>query len=92
MSKKTHKFKAFTASNPNFISQPAQMLFTTTNSYIKYHNVLDTTATIFREEGVSGFFSGLKMRIAIQSFSSAIAWGTYQVVKTYTGNSNIYKH
>lgn len=29
-----------------------------------------------------GFFSGLRMRIAIQSFSSAIAWGTYQVVKS----------
>ena len=27
------------------------------------------------------FFNGLKMRIAIQSMSSAIAWGTYHVVK-----------
>jgi hypothetical protein len=31
---------------------------------------------------VIGFFSGLRMRMAIQSFSSAIAWGTYQVVKS----------
>ena len=29
-----------------------------------------------------GFMSGLRMRMAIQSVSSAIAWGTYQVVKT----------
>jgi hypothetical protein len=48
---------------------------------IKYKNVLDTAKTVLREEGVIGFFSGLKMRIAIQSMSSAIAWGTYQVVK-----------
>lgn len=49
---------------------------------IKYKNILDTTATIFKEEGMAGFFSGIKMRMVIQSVSSAIAWGTYHVVKS----------
>lgn len=48
---------------------------------IKYKNIIDTAKTIFREQGALAFFNGLKMRIAIQSMSSAIAWGTYQVVK-----------
>jgi hypothetical protein len=78
--------------NTSFLTnQPAtQMQFTTTTSQIRYHNLIDTTVKIFNEEGIMGFFSGLKMRIAIQSFSSAIAWGTYQVVKsTLDGKPNI---
>jgi len=53
---------------------------------------MDTTAAIFKEEGVMGFFSGMKMRIAIQSVSSAIAWGTYQVIKSGLGNANPFQH
>lgn len=48
---------------------------------MKYTSILDTARKIFQQEGAIGFFSGLKMRIAIQSMSSAIAWGTYQIVK-----------
>jgi hypothetical protein len=49
---------------------------------VKYANIADTVRKVFNEEGVSGFFSGLKMRVTIQSFSSAIAWGTYQIAKS----------
>lgn len=48
---------------------------------IKYHTIFDTTRIIFQEEGVTGFFAGLKMRMSIQAASSAIAWGTYQMMK-----------
>ena len=48
---------------------------------IKYRNIFDTTKTIYYEEGLLGFFNGLKFRMAIQSVSSAIAWGTYHMVK-----------
>lgn len=48
---------------------------------MKYANIHDTVGKIFQEEGIIGFFSGLKMRIAIQSMSSAIAWGTYHIIK-----------
>jgi len=68
------------------------MPFVTSNYEIKYHNILDTTAAIFKEEGLFGFFSGLRMRVAIQSFSSAIAWGTYQVVKSGLSHAERFKH
>jgi hypothetical protein len=64
------------------LSQSIQNITNLKPVYIKYHNFLDTTGTIFKEEGVAGFFSGLKMRMAIQSVSSAIAWGTYQMIKS----------
>lgn len=90
MTKEIQKLKANATPNLNLGNPPAQILFT--NSRIKYHNILDTSATIFREEGLSGFFLGLRMRIAIQSVSSAIAWGTYQVVKSNLGNFNVHQH
>lgn len=92
MSKTTQKLKSKPAKNPQFIAQPAQMPFVTSNYEIKYHNLLDTTAAIFKEEGIAGFFSGLRMRIAIQSFSSAIAWGTYQMVKTGLSHAERFQH
>ncbi len=92
MTKTTQKFKPKTNKVPNFIAQPAQMLFVTSNSEIKYHNIMDTTAAIFKAEGVMGFFSGLRMRMAIQSVSSAIAWGTYQVIKTALGHTVAFQH
>lgn len=90
--KTTQKFTSKTIKNQHFIAQPAQMAFVTSNYDIKYHNILDTTASIFKEEGIMGFFSGLRMRIAIQSFSSAIAWGTYQVVKSGLSHAERFKH
>lgn len=92
MAKKTQKFKPRANKNSNFISQPAQMLFVTSNSEIRYHNILDTTVSIFKEEGMMGFFSGLRMRIAIQSFSSGIAWGTYQMIKSGLSNVKVFQH
>jgi hypothetical protein len=34
-----------------------------------------------QEDGAMGFFKGLQMRMAIQSISSGVAWGTYQLIK-----------
>ena len=48
---------------------------------LQYNNLLDTAATIWKEEGMKGFFAGVKFRMAIQSVSSAIAWGTYHMFK-----------
>jgi len=42
---------------------------------------METVKTIWREEGVTGFFRGMQMRMAIQSVSSGIGWGTYQLIK-----------
>lgn len=48
---------------------------------VKYRTIFETSKTIWREEGVRGFFKGVQMRMMIQSVSSGIGWGTYQLVK-----------
>jgi len=53
----------------------------TIRSTLKYRNIMETVKTIWREEGVTGFFRGMQMRMAIQSVSSGIGWGTYQLIK-----------
>lgn len=52
---------------------------------IKYRNVTHTIETIWKEEGFTGFFQGIKMRMMIQSVSSGVAWGTYQIIKNQLG-------
>lgn len=77
---------------PSLINKPVQTIFTLKADSIKYHNILDTTQIIFKEEGLLGFFTGVRMRMAIQSVSSAIAWGTYQVVSsTINGGRSKFK-
>lgn len=56
-------------------------LISTLKDRIPYRNVWDTIGTIWKEEGVMGFFKGMKMRMMIQSVSSGVGWGTYQLVK-----------
>lgn len=53
----------------------------TVRDHVRYRNILETAKTIWREEGVKGFFRGVQMRMAIQSISSGIGWGTYQLIK-----------
>ena len=53
----------------------------TLRSHIKYRNIVSTAKAIWREEGFKGFFRGVQMRMAIQSVSSGIGWGTYHLVK-----------
>ena len=48
---------------------------------VKYPTVRSTVVKIFQEYGVKGFFKGLKMRILIQTPSSSISWGTYELFK-----------
>ena len=53
----------------------------TLRNHIKYRNIVETAQIIWREEGLRGFFRGVQMRMAIQSISSGIGWGTYQLIK-----------
>ena len=48
---------------------------------IRYHNIKETVKIIWMEDGLRGFFRGVQMRMLIQSFSSGIGWGTYQLIK-----------
>ena len=53
----------------------------------RYRNILSTVRSIWAEEGARGFFRGVQMRMAIQSVSSGIGWGTYQLVKGMVSKS-----
>jgi len=57
---------------------------------IRYHNIWDTAGKIWKEEGFLGFFKGMKMRMLIQSVSSGVGWGTYQIVKNFMAEGNKY--
>lgn len=48
---------------------------------VKYRNFWEAAYKIMKEDGAVGFFKGLQMRMAIQSISSGVAWGTYQLIK-----------
>lgn len=48
---------------------------------IKYRNFWEAARKIMQEDGAMGFFKGVQMRMAIQSISSGVAWGTYQLIK-----------
>lgn len=43
----------------------------------------DAGAIIWRREGMSGFFRGMKARILTQAPSTAICWSAYEVAKAY---------
>ena len=59
----------------------AQKGMSTVRGNVRYHNIFDAAKSIWRDEGLTGFFKGMKMRMVIQSASSGIGWGTYQLVK-----------
>jgi len=65
----------------NLLTQNRELISTLKDT-IRYHNVLDTVTKMWREEGLMGFFKGMKMRMLIQSVSSGVGWGTYQLVKS----------
>lgn len=61
--------------------QNRRKMSTMRDGLVKYRNVWDTSVKIMKEEGALGFFKGLHMRMLIQSISSGVAWGTYQIMK-----------
>jgi len=42
-----------------------------------------------KEDGIRGFFKGLQLRILMQSASSGLSWGTYQLVKNLLVSNSI---
>jgi len=48
---------------------------------IKYHNIIDTTKAIFREEGMRGFYKGMWPRMVSLAPASAISWTAYETLK-----------
>lgn len=61
--------------------EQSQERMSTSRSNVRYRSIMDAVKAIWKEEGILGFFKGVKMRMMIQSVSSGIGWGTYQLVK-----------
>lgn len=55
---------------------------------IKYRTIFDTVKTIIRQDGIRGCFKGLQLRMLMQSVSSGLSWGTYQLVKNLVSQRN----
>ncbi len=69
-----------------------KLSYSQSSDRIKYHNLLDTPKIIYKEEGMAGFFKGVKLRMCIQSFSAAISWGTFHTVTDFLNGKNKHKH
>jgi hypothetical protein len=50
---------------------------------IHYRNVFETVSHIYRNEGVSTFSRGIGARMMLNIPSTAISWGTYEMVKGF---------
>lgn len=48
---------------------------------IKYHGMVQTLRTIWKEEGFSGLLSGIRPRMLFHSTAAAICWFTYEQMK-----------
>jgi len=44
----------------------------------RYHGLVQTVSTIWKQRGVLGFFDGVSLRISRKIFSSAIGWAVYE--------------
>lgn len=69
--------------NYDLLSHRVQRASAKFGKFTRYHSVVDAAKKIYWENGIKGFFRGLKMRILIQSPSSAISWGTYETCKRF---------
>ena len=49
---------------------------------IKYHHFKDTTKYIYEHEGFRGFTKGVFPRMAMYVPSTALCWGTYEMIKS----------
>ncbi|KAI0042206.1 mitochondrial carrier [Auriscalpium vulgare] len=49
----------------------------------RYHGLLRTVHTIWKQRGVSGFFDGASLRLSRKVLSSAIGWAVYESVLVF---------
>ena len=51
----------------------------------RYAGMVDALATIWREEGVTGYARGIRPRMVFHATSGAICWSVYELVKFWIG-------
>ncbi|KAG8177638.1 hypothetical protein JTE90_019664 [Oedothorax gibbosus] len=68
------------------ITHPADVIKTQMQLYPqKYSTVPISTTLVFKEHGISGFFSGIVPRLVRRTLMSAMAWTVYEQIICYTG-------
>lgn len=74
-----------------FISYPFDVLRTrlASNRSNKFLSVYKTTLNIFENEGIKGFFGGLKLSMVYVAASMGLSFGSYNFFKDYLENTNI---
>ena len=50
---------------------------------LHYRSVLETTMHVYRTEGMTAFLRGVWPRMTINVPSTALSWGTYEIMKGY---------
>lgn len=56
---------------------------------IHYRSIFETVSHIYRNEGIFAFSRGVSARIMLNTPSTAISWGTYEIMKVLLcGKSN----
>ena len=50
---------------------------------VHYRNVFQTASHIYQTEGLLGFTRGVQPRMMINVPSTALSWGTYEIIKGF---------
>lgn len=56
---------------------------------VRYRDFLSTVKFIYRREGLSAFTKGMAPRMFINVPSTALSWGTYEIIKNFLGAESI---
>ena len=54
---------------------------------VRYRDFFSTVKTVYQREGLTAFSKGIFPRMFINVPSTALSWGTYEIVKTFLSNS-----
>lgn len=55
---------------------------------VRYRDFFQTIKLIYKREGLSAFSKGVGPRMCINVPSTALSWGTYELIKTFLGANN----
>lgn len=50
---------------------------------VRYHHFLQTIQLIYQREGAKAFIKGIAPRMCINIPSTALSWGTYELIKGF---------
>jgi hypothetical protein len=55
---------------------------------VRYSDFISTIRLIYQREGLSAFSKGVGPRMFINVPSTALSWGTYELIKNFIGASS----